>query len=164
MSARRPTTEVAAKVDEIRSTFTFADPSADPIAGPVSDEQLDWSARVAVGLDKLADAHALDGLTYYYKGADNEAERLGAGLIVGNSLLTARGVITSGEGDLKTNIAQVLLDRLGAGGSFTEFYALDFDEDFVLMGHDGPGHIAIADQRSRPCGRSSSSTASAAPG
>src|SRR5918997_6216537 len=29
--------EVAAKVAEIRSTFTFADPSADPIAGPVED-------------------------------------------------------------------------------------------------------------------------------
>ena len=51
---------------------------------------------------------------------------------------------TAGEGDLKTNIAQLLLDRLGAGGSYTEYYALDFDEDFVLMGHDGPGHLAIA--------------------
>ena len=40
-----------------------------------------------------------------------------------------------------------LLDRLGAGGSYTEFYALDFDEQFVLMGHDGPGHVAIADGR-----------------
>ena len=136
--------EVATKIEQIRSVFAFADPSADPIAGPVTDEQLDWSARVAVGLDKLADDYELDGLTYYYRGADNEAERLGAGVIVGNSLLTARGVITSGEGDLKTNIAQVLLDRLGAGGSFTEYYALDFDESFVLMGHDGPGHIAIA--------------------
>ena len=127
--------------------FSFADPSSDPLAGPVTDEQLDWSARVAVGLDKLADDFELDGLTYYYRGADNEAERLGAGVIVGNSLLTARGVITSGEGDLKTNIAQVLLDRLGAGGSFTEYYALDFSEEFVLMGHDGPGHIAIAQEQ-----------------
>jgi L-arabinose isomerase len=65
-------------------------------------------------------------------------------VIVGNSLLTARGIPTSGEADLKTNLAQLVLDRLGAGGSYTEFYALDFDEDFVLMGHDGPGHIAIA--------------------
>jgi L-arabinose isomerase len=139
--------EVVAKIAEIRSVYTFADPSADPIAGPVTEEQLDWSARVAVGLDKLAAERELDGLTYYYTGADNEAERLGAGVIVGNSLLTARGVITSGEGDLKTNIAQVLLDRLGAGGSFTEFYGLDFADDFILMGHDGPGHIAISQDR-----------------
>ena len=91
---------------------------------------------------------ALDGLTYYYRGVGgNVNERVTAGLIVGNSLLTARGVPASGEGDLKTNVAMLLMDRLGAGGSYTEFYALDFDEGFVLMGHDGPGHVAIADER-----------------
>ena len=140
--------EIAAKQAEIREMFDFADPSDDPIAGPIEDEQLDWSARVAAGLDRLASDFALDGLTYYYRGADgNAAEQLGAGVIVGNSLLTARGIPTSGEGDLKTNVAQLILDRLGAGGSYTEYYALDFDEDFVLMGHDGPGHIAIAEGR-----------------
>jgi L-arabinose isomerase len=113
----------------------------------VTDEQLDWSARVAVGLDALVADYELHGLTYYYRGAGNEAERLGAGVIVGNSLLTARGIVTSGEGDLKTNVGQLILDRLGAGGSFTEFYALDFADDFVLMGHDGPGHIGIAQEQ-----------------
>src|SRR5262249_22320372 len=90
----------------------------------------------------------LDGLTYYYRGSGgNAAERVAAGLIVGNSLLTARGVPAAGEGDLKTNLAMLLMDRLGAGGSYTEFYALDFDDEFILMGHDGPGHLAIADGR-----------------
>ena len=140
--------EVAAKEAEIRAMFDFADPSDDPIAGPIEPDQLDWSARVAVGLDRLVADFELDGLTYYYRGVDgNEAERLGAAVIVGNSLLTARAVPTAGEGDLKTNLAQLILDRLGAGGSYTEYYALDFDEDFVLMGHDGPGHIAIAEGR-----------------
>jgi L-arabinose isomerase len=140
--------EVAAKEAEIRRMFTFADPSADPIAGPIEPEQLDWSARVAVGLDRLAADFELDALTYYYRGiGGNEAERLGAGVIVGNSLLTARGIPTAGEGDLKTNVAQLILDRLGAGGSYTEYYALDFDAAFVLMGHDGPGHIAIAQEQ-----------------
>ena len=136
-----------AKLDELRASFDFADPSADPIAGPITDEQLDWAARVAAGLDRLVEDFELDSLTYYYRGlGDNEAERLGAGVIPGNSLLTARGIPTSGEGDLKTNLGQLILDRLGAGGSFTEFYALDFDADFVLMGHDGPAHIAIAQE------------------
>ena len=140
--------EVAAKVDEIRASFDFADPGEDPIAAPIADEQLDWSARVAVGLDRMAADFELDALTYYYRGLDgNEAEQLGAGVIVGNSLLTARGIPTAGEGDLKTNLAQLVLDRLGAGGSYTEYYALDFDEDFVLMGHDGPAHLAIAQER-----------------
>jgi L-arabinose isomerase len=140
--------EAAAKEAEIRAMFAFADPSADPIAGPIEPEQLDWSARVAAGLDRLAGDFELDALTYYYRGADgNEAERLGAAVIVGNSLLTARGVPTAGEGDLKTNLAQLILDRLGAGGSYTEYYALDFDEEFVLMGHDGPGHVAIAQEQ-----------------
>ncbi len=140
--------EAAGKTEEIRSMFAFADPTEDPIAGPVEAEQLDWSARVAAGLDRLVADFELDALTYYYRGLDgNEAERLGAGVIVGNSLLTARGVPTAGEADLKTNLAQLILDRLGAGGSYTEYYGLDFEEGFVLMGHDGPGHVAIAQEQ-----------------
>jgi L-arabinose isomerase len=139
---------VEQKGDEIRATFDLAEPGNDPIAAEITPEVFEWSARVAAGLDRLVADFGLDGLTYYYRGAGgNIAERVAAGLIVGNSLLTARGVPASGEGDLKTNLAMLLLDRLGAGGSYTEFYALDFDEEFVLMGHDGPGHLAIADGR-----------------
>ena len=118
------------------------------IDGSVAADDLDWAARVSVGLDQLVADFALDGLTYYYRGLDaNEFERLGAGLILGNTLLTARGIPASGEGDLKTCLAMLMLDRFGAGGSFTEFYAMDFRENFVLMGHDGPGHIAVSDAR-----------------
>jgi L-arabinose isomerase len=136
------------KGKEIRQTFDLADAGIDPIAAEITPEIFEWSARVAVGLDRLVADFELDGLTYYYRGVGgNIAERVAAGLIVGNSLLTARGVPASGEGDLKTNLAMLLLDRLGAGGSYTEFYALDFDEEFILMGHDGPGHLAIAEGR-----------------
>ncbi len=136
------------KADEIRGTFELAGGGSDPVSAEITPEALDWSARVASGLDRLVDDYELDGLTYYHRGARGSvAERVAAGLIVGNSLLTARGIPAAGEGDLKTNIAMLLLDRLGAGGSFTEFYALDFDEGFVLMGHDGPGNLAIAEGR-----------------
>jgi L-arabinose isomerase len=139
---------VERKGEEIRQTFDLAEAGTDPIADEITPETFEWSARVAVGLDQLAADFELDGLTYYYRGVGgNLAERVGAGLIVGNSLLTARGVPAAGEGDLKTNIAMLLLDRLGSGGSYTEFYGLDFDDEFILMGHDGPGHLAIAEGR-----------------
>lgn len=132
--------EAVAKGEELREVFEI-DPSA-------QEDDLTFAARVAAGLDKLVDRFALDGLTYYYRGLDgNPYERLAAALIPGNSLLTARGVPASGEGDLKTCLAMKILDSLGAGGSFTEFYAMDFVEGFVLMGHDGPGHIAIGDRK-----------------
>ncbi len=131
---------VAAKIAEARQVFE--------LAGNVGPEDLDWPARVAVGLDRLTADFDLGGLTYYYRGLDgNEFELLGAGLILGNSLLTARGIPASGEGDLKTCVAMMMMDRFGAGGSFTEFYAMDFKEGFVLMGHDGPGHIAISSRK-----------------
>ncbi len=132
--------DVRTKIEETRGVFDLAD--------NVSDENLEWAARVAAGLDRLVSEFELNGMAYYYRGLDgNEFERLGAGLILGNSLLTARGIPTSGEGDLKTCLAMMMMDRFGAGGSYTEFYAMDFNEGFVLMGHDGPGHVGISDGR-----------------
>ncbi|MCS6954172.1 MAG: L-fucose/L-arabinose isomerase family protein [Bryobacterales bacterium] len=138
--ARVTEAEIERKLEETTALFEL-----DPGVAP---EDLRWAARVAVGLDRLVADFDLDGLAYYYRGLDgNEYERLAAGMILGNSLLTARGIPASGEGDLKNCIAMLLMDRLGAGGSYTEFYAMDFRDHFVLMGHDGPGHIAISDRR-----------------
>jgi len=139
--------EVAAKRHEAEELFEISEDSAtDPLARKPDEAQLSWACRVAVALDRLVLDFDLGGLAYYYRGAaDNEYERLAAGMILGNSLLTARGVPASGEGDLKNCQAMKVLDLIGAGGSFTELYAMDFDSDFVLMGHDGPFHLAIAE-------------------
>lgn len=138
--------QVAVKVKEIRDTFDFMVPGQDQISMEITDEGLDWSARVACGLDALVGDFDLLGLTYYYRGLSGNAnEELGSSLIVGNSLLTGRGIPASGEGDLKTCVAMFILDRMQAGGSYTEFYSMDFEDDLLLMGHDGPGHIAISD-------------------
>jgi L-arabinose isomerase len=137
---------IHAKEQEIAKTFEIALAGRDKISMPVSKDAMAWAARVACGLDDLVRDFDLNGLTYYYRGLDgNPSEVLGASLIVGNSLLTARGVPCAGEGDLKTNLSMLIMDRFGAGGSFTEFYAMDFAEQFILMGHDGPMHVAIAE-------------------
>jgi L-arabinose isomerase len=133
---------------EITQTFDIAQPGQDRISVAVTPESFDWSARVACGLDRLTKDFNLQGLTYYYRGLNgNTFEQIWSGLIVGNSLLTARGIPAAGEGDLKTCLAMTIMDGFGAGGSYTEFYAMDFVEKFVLMGHDGPGHVAISDSR-----------------
>lgn len=139
--------KVAAKRKEAASVFEVSkDSPSDPLARAPKREQMEWACRVAVALDRLVDDFDLQGLTYYYRGLDgNDYERLGAGLILGCSLLTARGIPASGEGDLKNCQAMKIMDLLGCGGSYTEFYAMDFDEDFLLMGHDGPFHLGIAE-------------------
>jgi len=140
--------EVARMKSRIEEFFWFPEPGADAIAGRVTPEALEWSARVAVGLEKLVADFELEGLAHYYRGVDgNEYEQLIAGIIVGASLVTARGIPVAGEGDLKNCVAMLMLDRLGAGGSFAELHPADFREDFVFVGHDGPGHIAISGQK-----------------
>jgi L-arabinose isomerase len=114
--------------------------------GSVNEEDFTWAAKVAVGLDRLVEDFGLDSLAYYHRGLDGEVhERLGAGMILGASLLTARGVPAVGEYELRTSLAMLITDRLGAGGSFTESQALDFQRGHVEMGHDGPAHLAISD-------------------
>ncbi|MFB9679713.1 arabinose isomerase [Streptosporangium vulgare] len=116
--------------------------------GSVKDDDFAWAARVSVGLDRLVDDFALDSLAYYHRGLEGEIhERLGAGMILGASLLTARGVPAAGEYELRTSLAMLVMDRLGAGGSFTELQALDFARGHVEMGHDGPAHLAISARR-----------------
>jgi len=140
--------EVADKLEEIKSIFTLADPYSDPVTRPIRDEDMVWSAKVAVGLDKLVSEFGLTGLAYYYKGLDgNEFERIGSNMVLGNSLLTGKGVPLAGEADLKTCAAMLIMDRLEAGGSFAELHPCDFVDDIVLVGHDGPHNIKISDGR-----------------
>ena len=139
---------IAAKSAEILSMFATPDPQSDPLTRKLTDEDLHTAAQMAVALGAFVDAYDLDGLAYYYKGEPGtERERVAANLIVGNSLLSAAGFPMCGESDLKTCVAMLILDRLEIGGSFAEFHPIDFDEDFVLVGHDGPHHIAIAEGR-----------------
>jgi L-arabinose isomerase len=113
-------------------------------------EEVARAARTSVALDRLVEIHDLGSLAYYYMGSGNPAnEDAISSIILGNSLLTARGIPVAGEYEVKNAQAMKIMDTFGVGGSFTEYYAMDFADDVVLMGHDGPGHIAIAQGKTK---------------
>lgn len=138
--------EVKQKLDEINDMFLISgDSPSDPIAKKPSAEQLDWSARVAAAQEKMVCEFNLDTLTYYYHGAPGGYyEKIQGGFIVGHSLLTSKGIACSGEGDMKTTIAMKVCDILGIGGSYCEIIVTDYEDGTILLGHDGPFHVAIA--------------------
>jgi len=108
--------------------------------------KLKKAARTSVVLDNLVKIYKLGSMAYYYKGTGNiDNEDTINSIILGNSLLTANGIPVAGEYEIKNAQAMKIMDSFGAGGSFTEYYAVDFNDDVILMGHDGPGHMAIAD-------------------
>lgn len=134
--------QITARVREFHSAFD--------IQSDCPGSELQRAARTSLALDRLVASHQLGSLAYYYMGTGNPAnEDAISSIILGNSLLTARGIPVAGELEIKNAQAMKILDAFGAGGSFTEYYAMDFLDDVVLMGHDGPGHIAIAQGKTK---------------
>jgi L-arabinose isomerase len=134
--------QMRARVGEIRSSM---DVQTDCLEG-----ELERAARTSLALDALVRKHDLGSMAYYHQGTGSpENEDVISSIILGTSLLTARGVPVAGEYEIKNVQAMKIMDSFGAGGSFTEYYAADYNDNVVLMGHDGPGHIAIAQGRTK---------------
>ncbi|MDR1052608.1 MAG: hypothetical protein LBL39_00375, partial [Planctomycetaceae bacterium] len=134
--------ELDKKIREIRELFDVQD--------DCPDEEIQRAARTSTALDELIKSHDLGAMAYFYNGTgDENYVDLIASVIVGNSILTSAGVPIAGEYEVKNVLAMKVLDSFGVGGSFTEFYAMDFNDDVVLMGHDGPGHMTIAQGKTK---------------
>jgi len=142
---------LAAQVDEPALDHRIAEfHEAFDVQSECPADELRRAARTSVALDHFVSIHQLDGIAYYYKGTGTAAnEDTMSSIILGCSLLTARHIPVAGEYEVKNLLAMMIMDCLGAGGSFTEFYAMDFRDDVILMGHDGPGHIAIAEGKTK---------------
>jgi L-arabinose isomerase len=135
--------------DEIKQRIALFYDAFD-VQSDCAPADLALAARTSVALDRLVENHNLGSMAYYYQGTGNPAnEEAISSIILGNSLLTARGIPVAGELEIKNAQAMKIMDSFGAGGSFTEYYAADFNDDILLMGHDGPGHIAIAQGKTK---------------
>ncbi|MEO2044944.1 MAG: hypothetical protein ABGX16_00035 [Pirellulales bacterium] len=135
--------------EQIRERVTLFHDTFD-IQSDCLEEELQRAARTSVALDALVEEKSLGSMAYYHMGTGNtENEDTISSIILGTSLLTARGIPVAGELEIKNAQAMKIMDCFGAGGSFTEYYAMDFNDDIVLMGHDGPGHIAIAEGKTK---------------
>jgi len=129
--------EVEAKIKEFHSTFEVVD--------TCEKEEIERAARTSVALDKLVEAHNLGSMAYYYEGeSGNDYENIVTSVIAGNTLLTGKNVPVAGECEVKNAQAMKIMDLFGVGGSFSEFYAMDYKDDIVMLGHDGPAHLSIA--------------------
>ena len=133
---------IANRVSEFHQLFD--------IQADCSDYELARAAKTSLALDKLTEKYDLGSLAYYYKGTGiSENEETMSSIILGTSLLTARNIPVAGEYEIKNAQAMKIMDSFGVGGSFTEYYAMDFTDDIVIMGHDGPGHLAIAEGKTK---------------
>ncbi len=134
--------EISARLAHFREQFE--------VQADCTQDELERAARTSVALDRLVAEHDLGSLAYYYMGTGNpDNEETIRSIILGTSLLTARGIPVAGEYEVKNAQAMKIMDSFGAGGSFTEYYAMDWNDDVVIMGHDGPGHIAIAQGKTK---------------
>jgi L-arabinose isomerase len=132
--------QIAAKIEQFHGEFD--------VSPECNSREIKRAAQTSCALDRLAAEFQLGALAYYYEGTSgNEYENIVTSVIAGNSLLTAHGIPVAGECEIKNVQAMKIMDTFGAGGSFSEFYAMDFNDDIVLLGHDGPGHMGIAEGR-----------------
>lgn len=132
--------EIQSKVKEFKAAFDVSD--------ECEQVEIERAAQTSVVLDKLVGNHRLGSLAYYYEGqTGNEYENIVTSVIAGNTLLTGKNIPVAGEYEVKTAQAMKIMAEFGSGGSFAEFYLMDFKDDVVYLGHDGPAHFEIAEGR-----------------
>ena len=111
----------------------------------VTDEHMKTSAQLAIAYEEVILKHDIQAFGYYWWGEKELITQLRAQSNLAVSRLAALGRPGVTEGDVRTAMGMKILDLLGGGGMFVEFFAIDYSENFLLMGHDGPGNINMSE-------------------
>jgi L-arabinose isomerase len=128
--------QLDAMYDELRRLYE--------VDGTVTNAHLRFSAQTSIAYEEVIRKHDIGAFGYYWWGQKELMTQLRAQSNVAVSRLASMGRPGVTEGDVKTAMALKILDLLGAGGMFVEFFAIDYDEEFILLGHDGPTNINMA--------------------
>lgn len=132
--------ELVEKIKEFNESFD--------VSTECESSEITRAAKTSVAMDKLIKNHELGSMAYYYEGeAGNEYENIVTSVIAGNTLLTGKNIPIAGECEVKNAQAMKILAEFGTGGSFSEFYLMDFKDDVIYLGHDGPAHHLIAEKK-----------------
>ena len=134
--------EIEQKIQELEDTFDIDE--------ACSGYEIERAARTSVALDKIVSKHKLGSMTYYYAGINgNEYEDVITSVIAGNTLLTGKNIPIAGEYEVKNVQAMKIMALVGIGGCFSEFYGMDFNDDIIMLGHDGPAHFIMSEEKVR---------------
>jgi L-arabinose isomerase len=112
-------------------------------ASAMPDDLFERSARLALALEDMAREYNFDGLAIFDQIWLTDP-RVGVIPSYGTGYLCAQHIPVATEADVTTLSAMMILQELAGEATFLENYVIDFDEDAIILSHDGHGNPAMA--------------------
>jgi L-arabinose isomerase len=123
--------------DFIRQLSSLHDASAMPA------DLMERSARLALALEDVARQGQFDALATFDQ-VWLPDPRVGIIPSFGTGYLCAQHIPVATEADVTTSVAMMILQELAGEVTFLENYVIDFDNDAIILSHDGHGNPSLA--------------------
>ena len=112
-------------------------------ASEMPDDLFDYSARLALAMLDIAKEYKFDGLATFDQIWLTDP-RVGIIPSYGTGYLCSEHIPVATEADVTTLCAMMILQELTGDATFLENYVIDFDEDAIILSHDGHGNPAMS--------------------
>jgi L-arabinose isomerase len=133
----------AAGMDAKRVREFMKDQAALYDASEMPEDLFDRSARLALAMLDVAREYKFDALATFDQIWLTDP-RVGIIPSYGTGYLCAQHIPVATEADVTTLTAMMILQELAGEATFLENYVIDFDEDAIILSHDGHGNPALA--------------------